>query len=96
MLYMILAEDRPDALPARVANRPEHLAHLESLGATLQAAGAMLGPDGNPMGSLVVIEAADQAEAEAIAQADPFVKHGVFGSITVRPWRVAMGSVGSK
>lgn len=96
MLYMILAEDRPDVLQTRIANRPEHLAHLESLGATLQAAGALLGVDGNPMGSLVVIEAPDQAAAEAIAHADPFVKHGVFGNVTVRPWRVAMGSVGSK
>lgn len=96
MLYMILAEDKPGALEARLANRPEHLAHLESLGATLQAAGAMLGADGNPMGSLVVIEAPDQAAAEAIAQADPFVRHGVFGNVTVRPWRVALGSVGSR
>lgn len=96
MLYVIEAEDKPGMLEARLANRPEHLAHLEGLGDTLKAAGALLGADGNPQGSLVVIEAADQAAAEAIAKADPFVRHGVFGTITVRPWRVALGSVGSR
>lgn len=67
----------------------DHAAHLES-GA---AAGIVLfagrcqdweGP------AIVVIEAADQAEARRFAEADPFVSRGLFRA-SVHPFRVAFG-----
>ncbi len=39
MLYALLCEDRADAGTLRADNRPEHLAHLTSLGPTLKFAG---------------------------------------------------------
>lgn len=87
MLYVILAEDAPGALDRRLAARPQHLAHLDGLGDSLLLAGPFVDAAGNPVGSMVVIEAADQAEAEAMANADPFAQQGIFSSVVVRPWK---------
>ena len=32
MLYAVICTDKPDSLALRMANRPEHVAYLESLG----------------------------------------------------------------
>ncbi len=86
MLYAIIAEDRPGGLEHRLAVRPTHLKHLESLGDRLVFAGPFLDADEKPHGSLVVIDAPSQAEAEAMAARDPFVTEGVFASYIVRRW----------
>lgn len=92
MLFALVADDRPDGLEDRLAHRPEHLKHLESLGDRLLFAGPFLDQDGNPNGSIVVIEAEDQAEAEALFGRDPFVAHGVFSAFQVRPWRLTINN----
>jgi uncharacterized protein YciI len=37
----------------------------------------------------VIVEAETLAEAQAIADGDPFSKAGVFESVEVKPWRLA-------
>ena len=39
MLYALICTDKPDGLPVRMANRPDHVAYLQSLGDTLVFAG---------------------------------------------------------
>ena len=61
------------------------------MGSKLAFAGPYLAADGKtPVGSLVVFEATDLAEAEAIAKADPFFKAGLFVSMTITPFRVTL------
>ena len=87
MLYAVICTDKPNSLPLRIANRPEHLAYLQSLGETLVFAGPFTAEDGVTMnGSLVVVEAATLDAARKIAAGDPFVKAGVFATIDIRPW----------
>ena len=90
MLYVILAEDRPGHLETRLATRAVHLDYLSALGEQLVLAGPFLGEDGNPVGSMVVVEAADAAAARAMADADPYAKAGLFASVAIRPWRWAV------
>lgn len=85
-LFAVIAEDKPNGLEHRLATRPEHLEHLKSLGARLVFAGPFLDSEGIPCGSLMVIEAADQDEAQAMIEADPFVRHGVFSGYQLRRW----------
>jgi uncharacterized protein len=87
MLYALICTDKPNSLALRMANRPEHLAYLQSLGETLVFAGPFTEPDGVTMnGSLVVVETATREAARKIAAADPFAKAGVFASVEIRPW----------
>ena len=87
MLYALICTDKPSSLAARKANRPEHLAYLESLGEVLIFAGPFTEPDGQTMnGSLIVIDAPSFDVARKIAAGDPFAKLGIFASVDIRPW----------
>lgn len=94
MLYAMIAKDAPGALDKRLATRPVHLDHLNSLGKKLVFAGALLGDEDKPEGSIVVFEAETLAEAQAMADADPFVAAGIFASYEVKRWRVAVNTTG--
>ena len=87
MLYALICTDKPNSLAIRKANRPQHLAYLESLGETLVLAGPFTETDGETMnGSLVVIEAASLQAAKEIGAGDPYAKAGLFASVEIRPW----------
>ena len=88
MLYSFYCTDKPGSLESRLGNRPAHLAYLEGLGARIVTAGPLLADDGQtPVGSLLIIECADKAEAEATAAGDPYAAAGLFDSVVIRPWR---------
>ena len=95
MLYAVISEDAPGSLEARRAARPDHLARLEALrdAGRLVLAGphpAVDAPDPGEAGftgSLVVAEFPSLAEAQAWADADPYVAAGVYARVTVKPFR---------
>ena len=96
MLYALVADDKPDGLADRLANRPEHLAHLESLGDKLILAGPFLDQSGEANGSIVIIEAENQAEAETLFRKDPFVVKGVFNAYQIRPWKLTINKLANR
>ena len=88
MLFALICIDKPGALDLRKEKRPEHVAHLKSLGDQLILAGPFTEEDGETMtGSLVVIEADSMEHARQTAEKDPFFKYGVFEKVDVRPWK---------
>ncbi len=94
MLYAMIAKDAPGALEKRLATRPVHLDHLNSLGKKLVFAGALLDHNEQPEGSLVILEAESLDEARKLAEADPFIAAGVFESFEVKRWRIAINTTG--
>lgn len=90
MLFAFIGYDKPNGLAHRMANRPDHLAHLHSLGDKLVLAGPFLDEKGDMNGSFMVIEAENQAEAEATYARDPFVERGVFASYEIRPYHIGI------
>ncbi len=80
-LFCYVGYDGPDGLAKRPDTRPLHLAHAEKLDA--RYVGPLIGEAGNPCGSLFVFEAADFAAARSIANADPYLEHGVFERVEV-------------
>lgn len=92
MQYAIVAYDKPNGFAHRMEVRPDHLAHLETLGDTLVMAGPFLDANGDMNGSFMIIEAASQEEAEATFARDPFVSRGVFGSMEIRPFRIGVNN----
>ncbi|MFT6636727.1 MAG: hypothetical protein ACJAUE_002649 [Alcanivorax sp.] len=95
MLYAIISEDVPDSLPLRKQARPAHLARLEALcdQGRLQLAGphpAIDSDDPGPAGftgSLVIAEFESLSDAQAWADADPYMDAGVYASVTVKPFK---------
>jgi uncharacterized protein YciI len=95
LYYAIVGEDAPDSLPRRLAARPAHLDRLKSLqdGGRLLLAGpfpAIDSPDPGPAGftgSLIVAAFASLAEAQAWADADPYVAAGVYARVDVKPFK---------
>jgi uncharacterized protein len=95
VLYVIIAEDVENSLEKRMNARPAHLARLTEL----QNQGRLLlaGPfptidstDPGPAGfsgSLIVAEFDDLAAAKSWAEADPFMRAGVYKNVTVKPFR---------
>ena len=80
--FAIIGRDGPRGAELRKLHREAHLAGIEPLAdaGRIVHAGPLLGEDGAPQGSLIVLEAADLAEARAIAARDPYVVEGVFAS----------------
>jgi uncharacterized protein YciI len=91
-LYAIICKDKPGALETRLAVRPTHLDYLNASKGVKQA-GALLDDAGGPIGSIIVVEAEDKAAAQAQADNDPFTAAGVFESVEVHPWRLAIGAL---
>jgi hypothetical protein len=88
--FLITARDREGALEQRMALRPEHLAYWQGLGAAVKLGGPQLSDD-QPCGSFFLVEAADLAAAQAIAQGDPFARDGIFARIEVAATRLTLG-----
>ncbi len=95
MYYLIVAEDHPGSLDARLAARPEHLKRLTELqrqGRLLTAGPlpAIDHPDPGPngfTGSAIIAEFPDLETARAWADADPYVTAGVYAKVTVKPYK---------
>jgi uncharacterized protein YciI len=94
MHFLLLCEDKPGALPVRLANRDAHLAYARDTG-VVRIAGPTLAEDGAMTGSMLVIEVADRAAAEAFAANDPYAKADLFQSVSIRPWKWVIGAPGA-
>ena len=91
MLFALICTDKPGSLDIRKANRADHLAYIEETG-VVSLAGPFIGEDGESMtGSLVVLDVADRAAAEAWAAKDPYALAGLFASVDIRAWRRSVG-----
>jgi len=95
MLYAIIAQDVENSLQDRLAARPKHLERLNAL----QDQGRLIIAGPHPAvdsedpgesgfsGSLVVAEFDNLEDAKAWADADPYVEAGVYGEVTVKPFK---------
>jgi uncharacterized protein YciI len=89
--FLVLADDRADALDERIAHRQEHIDYWTGKPGVVKVAGAMLDGD-RPCGSSFLLEADDEAEARGLVAQDPFTKHGIFaGTTQVFAMRPAIG-----
>ena len=92
-LFAIICTDKPgEGLALRKANRERHLGWLNDLGDVVKAAGPFLDEEGNPAGSLIIIEADSLEKARAVAGEDPYRKAGVFAEVDIRPWKWLIGN----
>lgn len=92
--FLYQGRDSDRGLELRKIHREKHLAHLRGLdeAGRIQFAGPLIDADQNPCGSVIVLEAADLAEARKIAEGDPYLVEGIFASVEVFETKVVFPS----
>lgn len=80
MLYVFHLMDSPEAAELRQRGRPAHKAYIALVADRIAFAGPLLGEDGNPAGSLLVIDFLDRDAALAWISEEPFTLSGVYSS----------------
>jgi uncharacterized protein YciI len=95
MLYAIISEDVPNSLAQRKVTRPDHIARLEVL--KQEGRLVLAGPhpaidsedpgDAGFSGSLVIAEFTSLSAAQQWAEADPYLRAGVYAKVTVKPFK---------
>lgn len=95
MLYAIISQDVQNSLENRLTARPAHLARLTQL----KEQGRLILAGPHPMidsedpgqhgfsGSLVVAEFNSLTDAQAWADADPYISAGVYDHVIVKPFK---------
>lgn len=90
-LFTVSCIDKPDALDLRAATRTAHLAWLAAEGPRVKLGGPWTDAEGRSIGSLIIVEADDQAAAEGWAARDPYAQAGLFRHVAVGAWRLVVG-----
>ena len=95
MLYAVISQDLENSLEKRMSVRPAHVERLK----ILQSEGRLILAGPHPAidnvdpgeagftGSLVVAEFECLADAQAWADADPYMASGAYASVIVKPFK---------
>jgi uncharacterized protein YciI len=94
MQYLVLAYDCTDreAPARRLATRLAHFDGIKPMieKGEIRAAGAILDDEGNMVGSVVFTEFLDRAALDSWLEREPYMRQGVWHSVEVRPFRIAV------
>lgn len=92
MLYVIFCIDRPGAGQTRQDNIQAHVDYVGASGVRVVLSGPLVADEGAPpLGSLLVIEVADRAAAEAFHHNDPLYKAGIWQTTELRAFDKRVG-----
>ena len=95
MYYMIMGTDVENSLEKRMSVRADHIARLDAL----RDEGRLLTAGPNPAidnedpgpngftGSVILAEFESLGAAQAWADADPYIKAGVYDNVIVKPYK---------
>ncbi|WP_042304803.1 YciI family protein [Paraburkholderia terrae] len=91
MLYIIYCRDDPRVSQSiRLAHKDAHLAYLEKHAQLILLGGAMLAEDGKTrVGSTLILNVENLAQAEAFSANEPFRCAGLYESVTITRMRRA-------
>jgi uncharacterized protein YciI len=92
MHFVAICLDKPDSLAKRSENRAAHLAFLNEKSEVVKLAGPFLDSAGQPCGSMLILDCADEAAARAFLSDDPYAKAGLFASVDLRAYKPVIGA----
>ena len=93
MLFALMCLDKPNALEVRLGAREAHLAYVRERLDQVKLAGPLLDDQEQMAGSLLILDVADRAAAEAFNAADPYTLAGLWGSVEIRAFKASIGQV---
>lgn len=86
-LFAIHCLDKPGSQELRQATRTEHLSYLSGFDGAVAIAGPLLDLEGQPMGSLLIVDLADRRAAYQFAAQDPYSLAGLFATVSITEFR---------
>lgn len=81
-----------DTTPLRQAHGAAHMAHVEAHLDRYRIAGPLKDADGVTIGSLLIVDAEDAADARAFLETDPYHAAGFWGEISIHAFLPAAGT----
>ena len=93
--FVLTCADHEDSLEKRLAIRPQHVERLQQLddAGRLIAAGAHPKDPNDPqagfLGSTIIVEFDSREALDAWILDEPFLKHGIYASIEIKPFNKA-------
>lgn len=91
MHFVALCLDRPNSVGKRLENRAAHLAFLNEKAEMVKLGGPFLDSQGQPCGSMLIVDCPDEAAARAFLAQDPYAAADLFASVELRPFRPSVG-----
>lgn len=88
-LFAVICRDHAGKLQTRLDTREQHLAFLGA-----QPGVTLAGPfvqDGQPCGSLLIVEGDSLSQVKDWAAQDPYALAGLFASVEVIEWKKVIG-----
>lgn len=92
-LFVLTCIDKARALDLRMATREAHLAWVGGRMDQMKLGGPFLDEAGDMAGSLMIVEAADLAAAQAFNAEDPYTRAGLWERVEIRPFRTTIGQL---
>jgi uncharacterized protein YciI len=92
LLFAAICLDKPDHFELRASTRAAHLAFLDQNAVHLKLGGPVLDSEEKPIGSLLILECDNEAQARALLERDPYAVAGLFASVALRPWKRVVGA----
>ncbi|MEO6339161.1 MAG: YciI family protein [Caulobacteraceae bacterium] len=92
-MFVVICTDKPNSIDLRLATRPKHLEYVGGPGSPAKLGGPLLDDAGQPIGSLSIMEAEDRTAIEAFVADDPYALAGLFATVEIKPWRIAIGGI---
>lgn len=89
MLYAIHCMDGGDP-SIRQSQYPRHREYLASARIKILVAGPILSDEGEPIGSLLIVDAENIEVARSFSANDPFAINGAWMSIQIYPYKMAI------
>ena len=87
MLFVVHALDKKDILPTRAKYYRAHCIHLdqaEEHAVDVVTADTLVADDGEtPLGSIIIVDAADRPTVDAFTRSDPYYVNGVWERVAI-------------
>ncbi len=95
MQFVVWATDAADTLAMRQQVREQHRARLRNPAphaVQVLLGGPTLNDDAMAMnGTLLIVDAGSAEAVRAFVDDDPYMRHGVYRDVQIRPWRCGLG-----
>jgi uncharacterized protein len=91
LLFVALCFDKPHHVDLRMSTRAAHLAFLDKYAARVKLGGPFIDGD-KPVGSMLILECADESAARALLAEDPYAQAGLFERVELKAWKRVVGA----